>query len=96
MISNILIWNVRGLNRKARWDSVRSLVNSVNPDIVCLQETKKEAISVHMVLSTLGSEFGQFVVLPADRTRGGMLVAWRSGKVLASHGDAKVSAYVVM
>lgn len=78
MISKILIWNVRGLNRKARQDSVRSLVNSVKPDIVCSQKTKKEAISGRIVSSMLGSDFGQIVVLPADRTRGGVLLAWRS------------------
>ncbi|KAJ1262463.1 hypothetical protein BS78_09G109600 [Paspalum vaginatum] len=89
MIDNILVWNVRGLNRKARHDSVRCLINSVKPDIVCLQETKKEAISGRMVLSMLGNDFGQFVVLPADRTRGGLLVAWRCGvcSVLSSRID---------
>lgn len=44
-ISNILIWNVRGLNRKSRRDGVRDMVLSTRPDLVCLQETKKEAIS---------------------------------------------------
>jgi len=70
---------VRGLNRKARRDSARPMVNSINPDVVCLQETKKEAISGRMVISMLGSDFDQFVVLPADGTRGGILLAWRGG-----------------
>jgi hypothetical protein len=41
----ILIWNVWGLNRKGRRDDVRCLIASTRPDVVCLQETKKEAIS---------------------------------------------------
>ena len=73
--SKILVWNVRGLNRKARRDVVRVMVNSTQPDIVCLQETKVVAISRRMVMSTLGVDFTEFVVLPALGTRGGILLA---------------------
>ena len=76
-ISNILIWNVRGLNRKSRRDGVRDMVLSTRPDLVCLQETKKEAISRRMVMSMLGSEFDNFIFLPAQGTRGGILLAWK-------------------
>ncbi|WVZ70124.1 LOW QUALITY PROTEIN: hypothetical protein U9M48_018818 [Paspalum notatum var. saurae] len=41
-------------------------------DLVEANETKKEAISGRMVLSMLGSNFDQFIVLPVDRTRGEM------------------------
>jgi len=37
---NILCRNVRGLNSRARQDSVRTLVSSAKIDIVCLQEKK--------------------------------------------------------
>ena len=76
-ISNILIWNVRGLNRKSRRDGVRDMVLSTRPDLVCLQETKKEAISRRMVMSMLGSEFDKFIFLPAQGTRGDILLAWK-------------------
>jgi hypothetical protein len=69
--SEFLIWNVRGLNRKSRRDVVRVVVNYVKPDLICLQETKKMAISRRMVLATLGVEFSDFVFLPAAGTRGG-------------------------
>jgi exonuclease III len=75
--SKKLIWNVRGLNREARWDVVRCVISSTRPDIVCLQETKKEAISQRMVMSTLRADFDCFLVLPADGTRGGILLAWK-------------------
>jgi exonuclease III len=38
--SNVLFWNVRGLNGAARQAAVRNLVSSSRIDIVCLQETK--------------------------------------------------------
>jgi endonuclease/exonuclease/phosphatase family metal-dependent hydrolase len=36
--SSILCWNVRGLNSRARQDTVRNLVASAMVDIVCLQD----------------------------------------------------------
>ena len=69
-LSKILIWNVRGPNRKARRDVVRMMVESTRPDIVCLQETK-ESISRFMVFSVLGNVFDQFTFLAAMGTRGG-------------------------
>lgn len=56
-VSKILFWNIRGLNRKARRDAVRVMVASTSPEVVCLQETKKEAISRRMVMSMLGTDF---------------------------------------
>lgn len=82
-LSNILIWNVRGLNRRARRDSVRDMVASTCPDVVCLQETKKESISRHMVMSTLGVDFDEFIVLPTVGTRGGILIAWKGCSCIA-------------
>ena len=75
---NVLIWNVRGLNDKARRDVVHQTVQSCQPAIVCLQETKLSHISTHDVLTILGQAFLSSVYLPARETRGGILVAWRS------------------
>jgi exonuclease III len=77
--NNILIWNVRGLNEKSRRDVVHQTVQSCHPAIDCLQETKLVHISVHDVLSILGI----FVFLPAQETRGGILVAWRDDFFIA-------------
>jgi exonuclease III len=76
-LSKVLIWNVRDLNRKARRDAVHDMVVSTHPDLVCLQETKKAAISRRMVMFTLGADFDEFIVLPTDGTRGGILLAWK-------------------
>jgi exonuclease III len=83
--SKILIWNVRDLNRKSKRDVVRSVVSSSQPDIVCLQETKKAAISRRMVMSTLGAHFDDFWVLPASGTRGGILLAWKGSVCRVLH-----------
>lgn len=53
-ITNILVWNVRGLNRKAHRDSVRQLIAMARPDVVCLQETKVHDMTTGILLSSLG------------------------------------------
>ena len=73
----ILIWNVRGLNSTARHDSVRTLVDSSQADIVCIQETKISAMPQRTLLSALGSDFADFVAAPSVGASGGILVAWR-------------------
>jgi len=73
--TSILIWNVRGLNDKARRDNLRKVVDESRPEVICLQETKLSHISARDVSSFLGQEFINFVYLPAQQTRGGILVA---------------------
>lgn len=77
--SKFLIWNVRGLNDKTRRDNLRKVVDDSRPAVVCLQETKLSHISDRDVLSFLGRDFTNFVFLPAQQTRGGILIAWREG-----------------
>lgn len=80
-LSNILIWNARGLNSNARRDVVRGVVNDCRLDIMCLQETKLAYISNWDAISILGSDFDNFVFLSADETTGGILMACK-GHVL--------------
>lgn len=77
--TNFLIWNARGLNDRARRDTVRKVVDACKPSLVCIQETKLAVITMRDVLSCLGQEFQDFVYLGAQGTRGGILVAWKRG-----------------
>jgi hypothetical protein len=72
---SILIWNVRGLNSRARCYVVRELVASKCLSIVCLQETKLGVIYDFDVMQILRPGF-RYSFLPANQTRGGILVAW--------------------
>ena len=87
--SNILCWNVHGLNSRARQDEVHTLVNSSRVDVVCLQETKMAAVSRGTLLSMLGSDFSYFIELPSIGASGGILIAWRHnlGQASASRID---------
>jgi exonuclease III len=67
------------------------MVASTHPDLVCLQEMKKATISRRMVLSMLGAEFDEFIVLPADGTRGGILLAWKGS--VCQHLNFRIDSF---
>lgn len=72
----IFNWNVRGLNNPTRRKVVKDLVRDNSSTIVCLQEMKLDFIDDQIVMETLGPEFvDHFVYLPAQSTRGGVLLA---------------------
>ena len=73
---NILNWNVRGLNNPARRKVVKDLVQETRSTIVSIQETKLQDITPELVVEILGQQFVQnFAFLPADGTRGDILLA---------------------
>jgi hypothetical protein len=72
---SIAIWNGRGLNSPARRLAIFQAISLANAAMVCIQETKMAVISDRMVRECLGSPFDKFFFLPADGTRGGILLA---------------------
>ena len=67
-----LIWNVRGLNSTSRQDSVRFIVDSSRLDIVCIRKPKSQ-MSGRIILSSLGSDFSDFIAAPSVGGSGGIL-----------------------
>jgi exonuclease III len=72
----LLNWNVRGLNCAARREAVKIMIQQAQPNVVCLQETKLDVIDRFLALEFLGQFCTEFQYLPADSTRGGVLIAW--------------------
>jgi len=60
---NILSWNVRGLNSRARCDDTRLLVEDCRASIVCLQETKLDVVTNAFMLRLLGVQFTDLAYL---------------------------------
>jgi exonuclease III len=76
----IMTWNVRGLNSKVRQENLRHIINIHRPDVVCIQETKMTVINPLTVRNALGADFeSNFVFLPGQGTRGGILLATKDG-----------------
>lgn len=78
---NILSWNVRGLNARARRDDARLVVEECRASLVCVQETKLAVVTDLTILEMLGTQFLDYAFLPASDTRGGILVAARRSAV---------------
>jgi exonuclease III len=59
------------MNNPAKQEDIRHVINSIKPDIVCLQETKVENMDVSHIRNSLGLyyEVG-FVTLPIVGSRG--------------------------
>lgn len=71
--SNCFIWNVRGLNGRARRNVVRDLVSQERATIVCLQETKLSTICNSMAAEILGSLF-DYDYIPSVGVAGGFFL----------------------
>ena len=76
---HVLCWNVRGLNNPAKKHAVREFAVAAKVNLVCLQETKLDVIDPFIVMQCIGPSFDGFDYVPAEETRGGILLAWDSG-----------------
>lgn len=67
----IASWNVRGLARL-----VRECMANYQPDLILLQEIKKESMLDRLVKSAVGSIALEWMALLAIGTARGILLAW--------------------
>lgn len=71
-------WNVRGINSRLKWDSIRDKVIDSACDVICFQETKKENMDLAFIKNVCPASFDLFEFLPSVGASGGLLVAWKS------------------
>ena len=74
---NCLVWNVRGLNSRARRDVVREVVDNENISLLSLQETKIVDFPDALLREICGTGF-DFFFQPACGSCGGILLAWNT------------------
>lgn len=60
----------------AHREAVLRMLQDAKPDVVCLQETKLQDIPATLAAEFLGQHLLNYKFLPAQRTRGRILVAW--------------------
>jgi hypothetical protein len=90
-------WNLRGLNNLARRSSICLFLSSFNLSLVCAQETKLQFVDSPVIWQTFGPAFDRFDYIPANGTRGGIILAWRSDvlQVRTKHkGEFSITAEV--
>ena len=75
----VVSWNVRGLGDSDKCAIVKDALISVNPSVICLQETKLHHISLFQARSFLPPNFAKTIhFVSATGTRGGILTAWNA------------------
>ena len=72
----ILSWNIRDSRSSSKRRAIKETICKVNPDIVVLQEIKREEVSRNLVGSLWRSRFKEWLVLLAVGTAGGILLMW--------------------
>ena len=72
----ILSWNIRGSGSPSKRRAIKEIICKADPDIVVLQETKREEINRSFVGSIWRSRFKEWLVLPAIGSAGGILILW--------------------
>jgi mannosylglycoprotein endo-beta-mannosidase len=75
---NVLCWNIRGLNDKDKWDSIRNKIEESFANIFCLQETKREDIDLQFIHNFTPKRFDNFDFCPSVGASGGILVCLAS------------------
>jgi exonuclease III len=94
---SVASWNLRGLNNRARRNSICLFLSSFNLSLVCAQETKLRQVDSVIISQTFGHAFDEFDFIPADGTRGGIILAWRSDVLQIStlhKGEFSITAKV--
>ena len=76
MNSNIVFWNVRGLNDGSKRIEVCNLLHHWKADIVCLQETKIAGVTPALICSLWRGKFVNWICLDAIRASGGIILLW--------------------
>ena len=59
----ILTWNIRGSGSSCKRRAIKKTICKINPDLVVLQEVKREMIDRAFVASIWRSRFKEWVVL---------------------------------
>jgi hypothetical protein len=75
----ILSWNVRGLNERTKCPKVRNLLRNWKVGIVCLQETKPDAMSHSIVRSLWGCTHVDWCCLDSSWGFRGIMIMWEKG-----------------
>ncbi|GMI79093.1 hypothetical protein HRI_001578600 [Hibiscus trionum] len=81
---SVLTWNVRGCSRKQKRRALKNLIKKHRPDIMFIQETKVEALSVFEVKRLWYNTVSDYVLSPTLGSVGGLLSIWNSDFIQVS------------
>ena len=77
----ILLWNTRGLGDKSKRMAVKRSLKRLNPELVLIQETKKDIIDMVLVKELWCSKDIGWSFVDAIGRSGGILTMWDESKI---------------
>ena len=89
----ILSWNVRGVNDPEKRKVIKNFLRSYKADVVCLQETKIQEMSIDLVRSLGVGRQLNWKAMNAEGSAGGILVFWDNSRI--SMVDSVVGSFSV-
>ena len=89
----ILSWNVRGANDPDKRNVIKNFLRRYRADVVCLQETKIQEMSIELVRSLGVGRHLNWRVMNAEGSAGGILVFWDNSCI--SMVDSVVGSFSV-
>lgn len=72
----IISWNIRGLGDRTKRRSIKELISKEKPDVVILQEVKRESICALMISAIWGVRYKDWAFLPSIGKSEGILIIW--------------------
>lgn len=77
----IISWNTRGLTIKSKQIALKRFLINQHPDIVFIQETKKEMVDGFLIKAIWSSKDVGWVFVDSLGKYGGLLIMWDESKV---------------
>lgn len=74
----IVTWNVKGLGNLKKNTSVKATFRKCGPDIVMIQETKKEFSDSKLLRSIWGIYNCEWTSIPSIGAACGLMIAWKT------------------
>ena len=80
----IMNWNIRGINSEQKWTALASKIDVCGCDIICLQETKRDAFDLEYIRKFCPKKCNKYEYLPSIDASGGIITIWNGSMFVAT------------
>ena len=77
----IVSWNTRGLSDFSKRAALKKFIINCNPDVVMIQESKKESLNSVFIKSLWSSKDIGWEFVASVKSSGGILTMWDCSKI---------------
>lgn len=77
----IVSWNIRGIGDQSKHLAIKRLIMKTNPELVLIQETKKDSIEIDIIKAMWSSKEIGWIYSEAYGKSGRLLTMWDESKI---------------